>query len=170
MLAAAVAITALAHGQTPARATDVDSAGDLLCELRASGSARRGSADTMMLVIERLDNRVRVVSSRRAIAREAMVRSGETGVHFVEDVNGSVRVTSLLYCESPGASRPADGPGRSEAESCQRWSAVQSWHFDTAVHRDPDGSFRRLPGTSYRGSCEPWHLGPRRELRAGSER
>ena len=39
-----------------------------------------------------------------------------------------------------------------------RYRALNSWHFDTSVHRDPDKAFARLGTSSYHGSCEPWHL------------
>ena len=78
--------------------------------------------------------------------------SGETGLHLVEDVNGSVVVTSLTACDAREGS----------STRCIRYSAINAWHFDRTVHRDPDAAFRRLPGTSYSGHCEAWHMGERR--------
>jgi len=163
------ALPGMASAQGTPRAAEIVAAGDLICDLQPSGTtqgdrlsaaARTPDDRAQMLVIERRQDRLRALSSLSARGRPLVMRSGDTGVHFVEELNGSVRVTSLLACEQPG--------GR---DGCQRWGAVQAWHFDTAVHRDPDLAFRRLPGTSFRGSCEPWHLGPRQALSAdASER
>lgn len=163
LFAAFLALPAAAYAQGVPRAAEITAAGDLICDLRPSGdtpaAARRPEDRALMLVIERRQDRLRALSSRSAYGRPLVMRSGETGVHFIEELNGSVRVTSLLACEHE--------EGR---DGCQRWSAVQAWHFDTAVNRNPDLVFRRLPGTSWRGSCEPWHLGPRRALSADATR
>ena len=86
--------------------------------------------------------------------------SSETGLHLVEDVNGSVVVTSLTSCDArEGRSEDARSQ---DSGRCLRYSAVNAWHFDRKVHLDPDGAFRRLPGTSFTGHCEAWHMGERR--------
>jgi hypothetical protein len=124
--------------------------GDLICELRASGPYSRGRfADRLLIVDHVADKRgqARVVSSRRAGAHGVKVYAGETGVHLVEDLNGSVIVTTLTGCES-----------RARSGRCQRYSTVNAWHFDQSVHRDPDRAFRRLPGTSYSGTCDAWRM------------
>ncbi len=145
---------ALAAG---ARATplldQVVQARDLICELQPIGEPRRAQRSALMLFIENVTTNAqgaRMVSSNTVGARPVLVYSGDTGVHFVEDVSASVKVTSLLSCE---AWKNA-GKGR----KCMRYEAVSAWHFDTSVHRDPDKAFLRLGATSYRGRCEPWHV------------
>jgi hypothetical protein len=125
--------------------------GDLICELYRSGaSARRGRAPDVLLVFDSVASRAgsaRVVSSRRVGAHGVRVYAGETGLHLVEDLNGSVVVTTLLGCEA-----------RSRSGRCQRYTTVNAWHFDQSVHVNPDKAFRRLPGTSYTGYCEAWYM------------
>jgi len=78
------------------------------------------------------------------------VYSGDTGVHFVENVASSVKVTSILSCEA--------WKNLPKGRKCVRYEAVSTWHFDNSVHRDADQAFLRLGTTSYRGTCEPWHM------------
>lgn len=127
--------------------------GDLICELRKSGNPpkpQRSKTD-LLLVVDEVGSKsgaARVVSSNKSGARAVKIYAGDTGVHLVEDVLQSVVVTTLLGCEAranPGA-------------RCRRYGAVIAWHFDRSVHHDPDKAFRRLPGTSYAGFCEPWHM------------
>jgi hypothetical protein len=145
------------HADIPIRYADIARTGDMICELTASGTAsrrpRRGP--DLLMIFDSLgagSGIGRVVSSRTVGAREVRMYSSETGLHLVEDVNGSVIVTSLLGCDArePNSSR------------CVRYTAVNAWHFDQTVHRDPDGAFRRLPGTSYAGHCEAWYMNERR--------
>ena len=89
----------------------------------------------------------RVVSSHSSGSHEVKVYAGQTGLHLVQDVSGSVIVTTLTGCEA-----------RSRSGRCQRYSTVNAWHFDQSVHRYPDRAFRRLPGTSYSGYCEAWTM------------
>lgn len=124
--------------------------GDLICELRASGPLGRRPSAEMLLIIDGVSTKqakARTFSSRRAGAHAVQIYAGETGVHLVEDVTGSVIVTTLLNCEA-----------RSKSGRCQRYAAVNAWHFDQSVHRDPDKAFRRLPGTSYSGYCDAWRM------------
>ena len=130
----------------------VTQARDLICELRPTALPRRRGA-SIMLYIESVnaDKRsARLVSSGSAGARPVQVYSGDTGVHFVEDVSSSVKVTSLLSCEA--------WKNSSKGRRCMRYEAVSTWHFDTSVHRDPDQAFLRIGTASYRGTCEPWHM------------
>jgi hypothetical protein len=123
--------------------------GDLICELRASGPRPRPRSDLLLIVdhVARDASHARVVSSRHAGAQDVKIYAGDTGVHLVQDVNGSVIVTSLVGCEQ-----------RSSSGRCQRYATVNAWHFDQSVHRDPDMAFRRLPGTSYSGYCDAWQM------------
>ena len=138
-----------------ARREQLERSGDLLCEFRKSGTARPRRTPDLMIVIEQ--NRgtgartARIVSSRASGAREVRIYEGDTGVHLVEDVASSVRVTTLLSCEIES--------GEGAAKRCLRYAAVNAWHFDASVKRDPDAAFRKLPGTSYHGFCEAWHMG-----------
>lgn len=131
--------------------TEFSRTGDLLCHLRASGDGNgEGRRGGLMLVIDEVGSSrgaARMVSSGGVGGKPVKVYAGETGVHLVQDVNGSVKVTTLIDCES-----------RASAGRCLRFSAVQAWHFDRGVHQDPDAAFRKLPGTSYAGTCEAWRM------------
>ncbi len=141
-----------AGGEEPATLADFSQTGDLICDMRISGAALRSGwpRSDLMLIVDGVDagsGQARVVSSRSVGGRGVRVYSGETGVHLVEDINDSVMVTTLLGCEL-----------RAREGRCLRYAAVIAWHFDRSVHIDPDGAFRRLPGTSYAGTCEAWHM------------
>jgi hypothetical protein len=126
---------------------------DLICELFPLGVPRRRSSRALMLFIENVTadaQGARLVSSNTAGSRPVQVYSGDTGVHLVEDIASSVKVTSLLSCEA--------WKNAGDTRKCVRFEAVSTWHFDTSVHRNPDQAFLRLGTTSYRGSCEPWRL------------
>jgi hypothetical protein len=158
-LAALLAAPALAQ-ERPVTIADLFGSGDLICDLYKSGAgARRARSPDMLLIFDRVGRTpgaARMISSRGVGARQVKIYSGATGVHLVQDLTGSVVVTSLVGCDS-----------RSPAGRCLRYSTVNAWHFDQRVHRHPDEVFRRLPGTSYSGSCEAWYMDDAR--RAGSE-
>ena len=139
---------------------DLIDARDLICEFHITGVPRsllRGIAGSehfdMLLVIEAIDpgsGRARAVSSRQAGAKALRYYKTGSAVHFVQDLASSVVVTTVTGCEKWG---------RKGGEAlCMRYRALNSWHFDTSVHRDPDKTFARLGTSSYYGSCEPWHL------------
>ena len=158
---ALLAACAAAADEAPLSVGDIVRTGDLVCEL-SSSTARtrtvRRNPDVLLIYdqVRVKSGAARVVSSRKAGGRPVKVYAGETGLHLVEDVTGSVIVTTLLNCEARDAS----------AERCVRFAAVNAWHFDQSVHRNPDTAFRRLPGTSYVGFCEAWHMEePRRAMR-----
>jgi hypothetical protein len=136
----------------PVTPADLSRTGDLICDMHVSSRPpRRGAprAD-LMLIFDEVNNKpgtARVISSDRAGGRGVRIYSGETGVHLVEDISGSVVVTTLLGCEL------RSGEGR-----CLRYAAALTWHFDTSVHWNPDLAFRRLPGTSFSGTCEAWKM------------
>jgi hypothetical protein len=132
---------------------------DIVCDFYsvddwATAEARfalRDRAD-MLMVIENIrsdPDTARVVHSRATGKRGLRRYVGETGVHFVEDRQGSVVVTTLLACE--------DWKHKGGREVCARYSAQNAWHFDKGVHLDPDRAFRNLAASSYRGVCEPWN-------------
>jgi hypothetical protein len=105
----------------------------------------------MLMVIENIQadpDTARVTDSQTAGRRKLRRYVGETGVHFVEDRDGSVSVTTILACE--------DWKKRRGRDVCARYSAVNSWLFGVNVQRDPDEAIRRAP-VSYRGACEPWN-------------
>jgi len=94
--------------------------------------------------------KARMVSTGTAGSRTVEVYTGDTGVHLVEDVASSVRVTSVLSCL---AWKRSIDPAK-----CMRYEAVNRWHFDTSVRRNPDQSFLKLGENSWAGWCEPWRL------------
>lgn len=109
-------------------------------------------ADLFMVIenIRRDGAGARVVIGRGAAARALKIYEGEAGLHFVEDREASVVVTTLVSC-----SRWKRKAGRA---MCTRYDALNAWHFDASVHQDADRAFRRLGVSSYRGSCEPWKM------------
>ncbi len=145
---------------------EIAKARDLICELHApapvrtrsrtvagSGTPRANAPRNLMIVIENVatdSSSARLVSSATVGARQVHVYPGETGVHFVEDVESSVKVTTLMSCIRWGESR--------KGRQCTRYDAVNRWHFDTSVHRNPDQAFLRLAENSYTGWCEPWRM------------
>jgi hypothetical protein len=147
-----------AAGEEAATLAEFSRTGDLICDMRVSGSpprAGRQRSDLMLIIDEvgAISGAARVLSSSNVGGRGVRVYSGETGVHLVEDVNDSVKVTTLLGCEL----RSRDG-------RCLRYAAVMAWHFDRSVHLNPDSAFHRLPGTSYAGSCEAWKMDGERRV------
>jgi hypothetical protein len=133
---------------------EIIEARDLICEFRASDAGPRGAkgpARNLMVFLESVDaQRARLVSSVTVGSRPVRVYSGDTGVHFVEDVQSSVKVTSLLSCLRWKTS--------SKGRQCVRYDAVNRWHFDTSVHRNADEAYLRLAENSYTGWCEPWRI------------
>ena len=152
------AIAASASAGETARLAQVERSGDLVCEFNKSGETRVKRSPDLMLIVEQnrgtVPGTARLVSSKSSGAREARLYAGDTGVHLVENVASSVRVTTLLSCENES--------GEGNKRRCTRYAAVNAWHFDDSVRRDPDAAFRKLPGTSYHGFCDAWHMGEAR--------
>jgi len=158
---AAVLLTALA---APASAhdalDDLIEARDLICEFHITGAPHsllrrmvEGERFDMLMVIEAIDpatGKARSVSSRQTGAKSLRYYHTGHAVHFVQDLATSVVVTTVTGCEH--------WRRKGEQELCVRYSALNSWHFDTSVHRDPDKAFNKLGTSSYHGACEPWHL------------
>lgn len=165
LIAFAVTPVALAD---PELLVEIALARDLICELRPSGIARNPATRTnpsrpglgrgtslrdLMVVIENVSiekGTARIITSAGIGGRPVRVYTGETGVHFVEDLQTSVKVTTLQSC-----TRWKDGD---KGRHCIRYDAVNRWHFDTSVHRNPDQSFLRQESNSYSGWCEPWRM------------
>lgn len=130
---------------------------DLLCDFYdvkdwATAEARyvlRDRSDMLMMIqdISSDPNAARVTDTLAAGRRKLRRHLGETGVHFVEDRDGSVIVTTLLACE--------DTKKKRGHEVCVRYSAMNSWLFGASVQSDPDEAIRRA-AASYKGVCEPW--------------
>jgi len=158
LLVALLAVPAMAQ-EGPPRLADVMRTGDLICDLYKSGPyPRRSRSPDVLLIFDRVGSKAgaaRMISSRKAGAQPVKVYGGTTGVHFVQDLNGSVVVTSLTGCDA-----------RSKGGRCVRYSTVNAWHFDQSVHRHPDRAFRQLPGTSYSGACEAWYMEDRQRAAA----
>jgi len=111
-------------------------AGELICEFKED-----------VLVYEALRSRSAEVLSTRYPGRRAIqVREGAAGLHLIETVGASVRVTTLTGCLNP------------EEQPCSRFAAVHAWHFDARVYSDPDAAFARLPSGAATGACEPWRI------------
>ncbi|MBI2959869.1 MAG: hypothetical protein HYY28_06120 [Betaproteobacteria bacterium] len=154
-------VALLAAGITPlpaAASASYDAlidAREVICEFQKSGVApRRGGEPDMLLVVEGIDagaRDTRIVSSRSVGAKPVRVYPSDTGVHFVQDLSGSVIVTTVLACDAWKARR--DG-----TRTCRRFPAVNAWHFDQSVHQNPDRAFVRLASSSYSGFCEPWNV------------
>jgi hypothetical protein len=144
---------------------------DLICEFHNTGVPRSllrklvgGDQFDMLLVIDAIDpgsGRARAVSSRQTGAKSLRYYKTGSAVHFVQDLASSVVVTTVTGCEKWGR--------KGETELCVRYRALNSWHFDTSVHRDPDKAFARLGTSSYYGSCEPWYLNGVTALEHGRE-
>ena len=134
---------------------------DVICSFRKSGPVPippplQTTDDDLMVIIEGIgvdQGTANVTSSRTVGPRPARVYASDASngrVHIVEDVNDSVLVTTVLDCETWKTS--------GEPRKCMRFAAVIAWHFDRSVHKNPDRAFLALPGSSYRGHCEPWNL------------
>ncbi|MFH1604384.1 MAG: hypothetical protein ABIH03_10815 [Pseudomonadota bacterium] len=133
---------------------------DLICQFQVTGAPRsmlrqmlEGERFDMLLVIEAIDpapGRARSVSSRQIGTKNLRYYKTRKALHFVQDLGESVVVTTIAGCEEWGR--------KGEEALCMRYRALNSWHFDTSVHRDPDAAFGRLGTSSYDGSCEPWYL------------
>ena len=160
---AALFLAALA-GSGPLFAQDVldelIDAKDLICEFHKTGVPRSLLRNLigeehfdMLLVIEAIDpgaGRARAISSRQTGAKSLRYYKTRSAVHFVQDLATSVVVTTVNGCEKWGR--------KGGEELCVRYRALNSWHFDTSVHRDPDKAFDKLGTSSYHGACEPWYL------------
>jgi len=140
---------------------DLVLARDLICSFRKSGPVPvppplQTRDDDLMVIIEGIgveQGTANVTSSRAVGPRPARVYASDASdgrVHIVEDVHDSVIVTTVLDCETWKTS--------GETRKCTRFAAVVAWHFDRAVHTNPDRTFLGLPGSSFTGHCEPWHL------------
>jgi hypothetical protein len=139
---------------------DLVEARDLICEFRITGMPssllRRmveGERVDMLLVIEGIDpgsGQARAVSSKQVGRKSLRYYKTASAVHFVQDLATSVVVTTVNACEKWGR--------KGGEELCVRYRALNSWHFDTSVHRDPDKVFGNLGTSSYHGWCEPWYL------------
>jgi hypothetical protein len=153
------ALLVLALLAQPAAAGDVADAlraGDLICEFshgyrqslvaELAGEPRR--SDLLLVYEGVLPERAQLVSTQSPGRRTVAVRSTPGGVHFIEQVGPSVRMTSLTRCER---SKPKNG-----AETCVRFTAQHAWHFDALAAADPDRALERLPSGAARGRCEPW--------------
>jgi hypothetical protein len=139
---------------------DLIEAKDLICEFHITGVPRsllrslvEGDHFDMLLVIEAIDpgsGKARAVSSKQAGSKSLRYYRTSRAVHFVQDLASSVVVTTVNGCEKWGL--------KGGETLCVRYRALNSWHFDTSVHRDPDAAFGKLSTSSYHGSCEPWYL------------
>jgi hypothetical protein len=145
---------------------------DLICQFHNTGVPRsllrqlvEGESFDMLLVIEAIDpasGHARSVSSKQTGSKSLRYYKTGNAVHFVQDLGDSVVVTTITGCEKWGQ--------KGGDELCVRYRALNSWHFDTSVHRDPDRVFGKLGTSSYHGSCEPWYLNGVTAVSAGAKR
>ena len=162
-LPAAVFLTALAASASASAHDALDDlieARDLICEFHVTGAPKsllrrmlEGERFDMLLVIEAINpakGEARAVSNKQTGAKNLRYYKTGSAVHFVQDLATSVVVTTVNGCEKWGR--------KGEQELCVRYKALNSWHFDTSVHREPDKVFDKLGTSSYYGSCEPWYL------------
>ena len=159
-----IAVLLLAAVAAPGSANDalddLIEARDLICEFHVTGRPRsvlrrmvEGERFDMLLVIEAIDpgtGKARAFSSRQTGAKTLRYYKTGSAVHFVQDLATSVMVTTVSGCDKWGR--------KGDTELCVRYKALNSWHFDTSVHREPDKVLDKLGTSSYYGSCEPWHL------------
>ena len=153
------AILLLALVAPPAAARglgDALTAGDLICEfshgyrqgLIAELAGEPRTSDLLLVYESVRPDAAQVVSTQSPGRRSVTVRRTPGGIHFIEQVGASVRMTSLTRCE-----RSAWKAG---AQTCVRFGAQHAWHFDELAAVDPDRALARLPSGAARGGCEPW--------------
>jgi len=160
-LAVLLLVAGLGHAPAQAEAQglrDALAVGDLICEFR-EGWQRSLIADlvgepdpvALLLVYEGIAaDKAEVLSSRVPGRKPVAVRATARGVHFIERVGPSVRVTTLTGCERQ---QWKDG-----VETCVRFRARHAWHFDARALIEPDASFERQPSGAAVGACEPWNV------------
>lgn len=156
------ALACLALAALPAAAQEVVDAlrmGDLICEFspgRGQSPAARSAASApraarLLLVYEAVQpDRAQVVSTESPGRRAVAVRSTARGVHFIEPVGASVRMTTLTGCER--------GKWKDGARVCSRFAAQYAWHFDALAAADPDRALDLAGSGAARGRCEPWRV------------
>jgi hypothetical protein len=155
------AILLLALVVPPAAARDLGDAlkaGDLVCEfshgyrqsLIAGLAGEPGTSDLLLVYESVRPDEAQVVSTQSPGRRTVAVRRTPGGIHFIERVGPSVRMTSLTRCEH--------SVWKAGAETCVRFAAQHAWHFDALAAAEPDRALARLPSGAARGGCEPWRL------------
>ena len=155
------ALALLALAAVPAAAQDVGDAlkaGDLICEfshgyrqsLVAELAGQPRASDLLMVYESVQPDAAQVVSTQSPGRRTVAVRRTQSGVHFIERVGPSVRMTSLTGCERR--------KWKNGAQTCARFAAQHAWHFDALAAADPDRALERLPSGAAKGRCEPWQV------------
>jgi hypothetical protein len=155
------ALACLALAALPAAAQDVGDAlrsGDLICEFShgyrqslVAELAGEPRTSDLLLVYEAVQpDSAQLVSTQSPGRRAVAVRSTAGGVHFIEQVGPSVRMTSLTRCER--------SKWKNGVQACVRFAAQHAWHFDALAAADPDRALERLPSGAARGRCEPWQV------------
>lgn len=103
----------------------------------------------LLLYFEEVDvsrHRARTISTRLAGSRDVTVLRGKTGVHFVDNVAGSVNVTTVFACQA--------WEFRGGKDTCWKFSAANIWHFDFSVYSDPDAAFEKYKADASYGFCD----------------
>lgn len=155
------ALLLLALAAAPAAAQDVGDAlkvGDLICEfsngyrhsLLADLAGEPRAADLLMVYESVQPDAAQVVSTQAPGRRSVTVRSTPSGVHFIERVGPSVRMTTLTACERR--------KWKNGTRTCARFTAQHAWLFDALAAADPDRALQRLPSGAAKGRCEPWQV------------
>jgi len=157
LVSAVIAAGASAHGISHADDfDDLVNATTIHCEFFASARpadapiARAGASTPEVLVhyagMSRDRTRARVVSTRRAGSREVTVVRTDKAVHFVDHAAGVYMVTTVFGCN--------ERDWRTNARRCVSFGAVNSRHFDTSVHWQPDLVFERYRHLASHGFCD----------------
>jgi hypothetical protein len=96
--------------------------------------------------MNREGTRARVVSTRRAGARDVIVIRTEKAVHFVDHAAGVYAVTTVFGCNERDL--------RATSGRCLSYGAVNSRHFDPSVRWQPDNVFERDRHLASHGFCD----------------
>src|SRR4029078_7086371 len=150
-----IALALLAAPAVEQEVRDALDAGDLICEFRNPFQRDLFAALTedlppsKMIVYEGLSEKsARVRASGRVGRRPVVIRTVGDAVHLIERDGPSVRVTTLTECRD---TRVMNG-----VDTCVRFAARHTWHFDVAGTLGPDLSRLRVPSGASVGYCEAW--------------
>jgi hypothetical protein len=87
---------------------------------------------------------VRSIDTRRTGAHEVQVVRGKKYLHFIERSAGMFVVTTVYACLEHDA----------RSDTCINYGAVNAWHFDARVLRDPDAVYEELQASAEPGFCD----------------
>jgi hypothetical protein len=114
-----------------------------------------GRSDTLTHFQRIDDDHARQITTRVAGAREVRVIRSAKYLHYVDDVNGMYRVTTIYACLDREA----------RTGTCLTYGAMQSRHFNPGVLFDPDAVYERIRDVSDPGFCDHSFIGLREAAR-----